>query len=411
MPLTVLIDLDDTLLENDIYKFLPHYLKALGKHLSPFVHPERMAKELLAATDAMAANDDATLTLEEAFDARFYPAIGVEKALLRETLTDFYERVFPELQPLTSPRPAAVRLVDAALKIGHTVVIATNPLFPLRAITHRLAWADLSADRYPFALISSFEKFHYAKPNPGFIAECLGQSGWEDQPAVMIGNSLNDDLLPAAHLGLPGFLVNSSPEPELEQKLPPHSSQGSLEDAASWLKEMESKLETPAFNSIQAVLAILKTTPAVLDTFGRTLSAQCWNEPLKEGEWCFTEIICHLRDADAEINLPRFERILNTANSFVAAVNADAWSETRGYCKESGSEALKALNKVRGSLVERLQNLTPEQWETPASHAIFGPTTLRELAAFMAQHDRTHIQQARRTAQACIAAGQKQPQY
>jgi FMN phosphatase YigB (HAD superfamily) len=398
MNLTLLLDLDDTLLENDIYKFLPHYLKALGIHLSKYVAPEQMAKELLAATDAMIANNQAMRTLEETFDANFYPAIGVAKQQVIFSLADFYERVFPSLSSLTRPIPAAIRLVDHALRLGHTVIIATNPLFPARAIQHRLAWANLPLSQYPFSIISSYEAFHFAKPNPAFAAECLAQMGWINQPAVMIGNSLSEDIAPAAQLGLPGFLVSPSNSSNLHTQLLPPSRQGTLDDAIEWLDEITSSLSLPEYNTPSSILAVLKTTPAVLDTFGRKLPPDCWNKPPAPGEWCFTEIICHLRDADAEINLPRFDRILAEENTFVAAVNADVWSETRGYCQESGIEALHGFNSIRSSLIQRLENLSPAQWETPASHAIFGPTTLRELAAFLAQHDRTHIQQARQTA-------------
>jgi hypothetical protein len=284
------------------------------------------------------------------------------------------------------------------------VIIATNPLFPARAIQHRLAWANLPFTKYPFSIISSYEAFHFAKPNPAFVAECLAQLGWPNQPAVFIGNSLNEDLTPAAQLGLPGFLVSSSTLSYPLEKFAPPSRQGTLDQAVEWLDEITLTLSPPEYNAPSAILAVLKTTPAVLDTFGRTLPPACWNEPPHPGEWCFTEIICHLRDADTEINLPRFERILSEENSFVAAVNADAWSETRSYCQESGIEALIGFNSIRSRLIQLLENLSPAEWEIPASHAIFGPTTLRELAAFLAQHDRTHIQQARQAAQAAKKA-------
>jgi FMN phosphatase YigB (HAD superfamily) len=397
MKLTVLLDLDDTLLENDIYKFLPHYLKALGKHLADHVAPDRMAKELLAATDAMIANNRSDQTLEEAFDASFYPAIGVPKSRLIAPLTDFYEYIFPELKILTSSKPAAVRLVEYAFQHGHTVAVATNPLFPARAIQHRLAWANLPVERYPFSLVTSFESFHYAKPNPAFIAECVARLGWPAQPVVMIGNSLTEDLLPAAKLGIPGFLVTSSVPPVSIENLPAGSQQGSLEDALVWLQDVASFFPSPEYTSPSAILAILRTTPAVLSSIGKGIPADLWNASPNQGEWCFTEIICHLRDADLEINISRLERILHEEFAFVAAVNADAWSATRSYCSEHGEEALHGFDGVRNILVQRLESLTEAQWDVPANHAIFGPTTLRELAAFIAQHDRIHIQQALQT--------------
>jgi len=34
------------------------------------------------------------------------------------------------------------------------------------------------------------------------------------------------------------------------------------------------------------------------------------------------------------------------------------------------------------------------EWDRPARHAIFGPTSLQELVGFMAEHDRLHVRQA-----------------
>ncbi len=76
MTLTLLFDLDDTLLINDFDRFLPVYLKALGEHLNHSVAPEIMIPSLLSATQVMQKNTNPTLTLEEAFDQAFYPAIG-----------------------------------------------------------------------------------------------------------------------------------------------------------------------------------------------------------------------------------------------------------------------------------------------------------------------------------------------
>jgi len=45
-------------------------------------------------------------------------------------------------------------------------------------------------------------------------------------------------------------------------------------------------------------------------------------------------------------------------------------------------------------LVEKLKSLPADGWKRRGRHTIFGPTDLQELVGFMAEHDRTHIQQA-----------------
>ena len=209
MTLIILMDMDDTLLVNDMERFLPVYLQKLGKHLQDHVSPNRMIQSLLAGTRAMVDMRLPDKTLEQAFDDVFYPGIEGSKAKLAGLLHDFYERVFPELQNLTAVIPEAQDFINWAFSQNYTVAIATNPLFPRSAIEQRLAWAGLPVSKYPFALVTSFEKFHFAKPNPAFYAEILGQLGWPDNPAVMVGNSLTDDILPAQAIGLPAFLVQT----------------------------------------------------------------------------------------------------------------------------------------------------------------------------------------------------------
>lgn len=404
MPLTLLLDLDDTLLNNDINQFLPHYLQALGKHLANHVAPQKMARELMSATSIMSANQNPGVTLEETFDRSFYPKIGVSKQDLRGSLTSFYEEVFPSLSFITSQRPAAVQMVNSALEKGHQVVIATNPLFPLRAIEHRLDWAGLKADRARFALVTSYEGFHFAKPNPAFYAEILARLGWPAAPAVMVGNSLDQDLLPAAALNLPGFWLSDQPDP-LPDSLPPLSRKGKLEDLGAWLDEVQAASPLPDFQTPQGILAALISTPAALDTLARSLSPEAWALKPGEGEWCFTEIICHLRDSDREINIPRFERILGEATVFLASDHADTWVETRDYCSEPGAQVLQEFIQSRIALTRVLEKVLPDDWERSARHSIFGPTNLKELVLFIIQHDQTHIQQAQKTIQQVRSQG------
>jgi FMN phosphatase YigB (HAD superfamily) len=398
MSITLLLDLDDTLLDNDIDKFLPVYLKALGVHLSGKVPADKMVPQLLAATGKMIANTDPSKILEEVFDADFYPKLGVTKAELADTLADFYEDVFPTLSYLTRPRQQAVRVVEEAFDRGWQVVIATNPLFPRRAIEHRLDWAGLPVSRFPFSLITSYELMHFAKPATAYYAEVLAHIGWLNQPAVMVGNSLEDDLLPAARLGIPGFWLTQEQAP-LPEDAALFSRRGQLADLPGWLTKILSEGPKLAFQTPQALLSVLLSTPAVLDTMLRAAPPSHWNNNPQPGEWCFTEIICHLRDSDREVNLQRLERILAEENAFFAAVNADAWSDTRSYCSEDAHVALAGFIESRVDLVKRLEMLPAEAWQRSARHAIFGPTDLIELIGFIASHDRTHIQQALQTLQ------------
>lgn len=396
MTLTLLLDLDDTLLKNNIHTFVPAYLKLLGKHLTPYVAPDKMIRELLSATQAMVENNIATRSLEHTFDEMFYPAIGLTKAELRPMLEQFYDMIFPELAPLTAQHPEAIRMVEYAVKQGHTLVVATNPIFPRKAILHRLDWAGFAPGRLPFALITDYERFHFAKPNPAFFTEALAQLGWPNQPAVMVGNSLEDDILPAARIGLPAYWIvdQSTPFPaEIQGLLHPKSASGALENLSDWLAEVDAAGLRLEFRTPQAILAVLKSTAATLDTLGKAIKDHQWRVKPEPLEWSLTEIVCHIRDVDREVNIPRIEKVIGETNPFLAGINADTWAIERNYQDQDGPAALQEFLAARTQFITKLEALPEQDWQRPARHAIFGPTNLKELVSFIATHDRSHVQQ------------------
>jgi FMN phosphatase YigB (HAD superfamily) len=392
MTLTLLLDLDDTLLGNHIDTFLPAYLNALGKHLINHVSPDRMTHHLLAATRVMLENNTAVNSLEQSFDGAFYPAIGKPKEQLRPLIEQFYDDVFPELQPLTHQRPEAVQMVEQAVRQGHTLVVATNPIFPLKAILHRLNWAGLPAEQVPFRLITAYEDFHFAKPNPAYYAEVLAQLGWPNQPAVMIGNSLEDDIIPASQLGMPVYWVTAEAKP-LPDTLHPLSASGSLLDIPAWIEKIDAAGLKMEFKTPKALLSVLKSTAPAMQTLSMNLTERQWYARPEPKEWSLTEIFCHMRDVDREVNIPRMERIATEEVPFLAGINTDAWIEERNYSAENGPTALKEFVAVRTQLIALLEAMPESNWQQPARHAIFGPTNLQELVSFITTHDRTHVQQ------------------
>jgi len=385
MTLILLMDMDGTLLNNDMEHFLPQYLQKLGNHLQDHVPPARMVQSLLAGTKAMVAKQFPDKTLEQSFDEVFYPGIDGEKAKLAGSIFDFYENTYPTLKVTTSVIPEAQEFIRWAFSQNYTIAIATNPLFPRSAIEQRLAWAGLPVSEYPFALVTSFENFHFAKPNPAYYAEILGQLGWPDQPAVMVGNSFSDDILPAQSIGLPAFLLNPSSKS-------PQSTAERFGQVKKWVKEFETAI--PTFSQTpQALTTLLASTPAAITTLVSNLEQNRWTNRPRPSEWSLGEVFCHLRDVDLEVTLPRTLRILQESSPFITAEETDVWADQRNYLQEDAPEALDGFVEARIHLLRVLKKLTPYDWSRPARHAIFGPTTLSELLVFTVTHDQNHIRQ------------------
>ncbi|MGD0003054.1 MAG: DinB family protein [Anaerolineaceae bacterium] len=389
----LLIDLDNTLLDNDINFFLGAYLKALGKHLSSRIAPEKMIPLLLAGTEKMIKKEMPAQTLEESFDQAFYPAMGIPKEELAEEIHFFYAEIFPGLKTLTKIRPEAIQIIDFAFENAYPVVIATNPVFPRRAILHRLDWAGVPAEKYHYQLVTSYETFHFAKPNPAYYAEILAQLGWPERPALMIGNSLEDDIIPASQIGIPGFFLTDKPV-SLPEGIHPYSSQGSFEHVLYWIKETGERKAEQVPLSATALLSILKSTPAALETLSSNLDEHSWKQKPAADEWCLAEIVAHLRDVDREVNLPRLEKVCQEDNPFLPGVDTDPWANERQYILENGLAARQEFLMVRTKLLEMVCGLSEIGWQRPARHAIFGPTNLTELVAIIATHDQLHIRQS-----------------
>lgn len=230
----LLLDLDDTLLGNNMDVFGPAYFQALGIHLSKYVDPRKMIPALLAGTKAMTLNNNPEITLEHAFDQVFYPQIGINKSEIHAEINRFYEEVFPSLIIHTTKIPGAVELVETAFARGHEVSIATNPLFPRIAIIQRLLWTNLDPAIYPFKLIPSYETFHFAKPNPSFYTEFINCLGVSPKQCFMVGNDYEMDIIPSLQAGLKAFHFT----PDLTQHHNGYHA-GNLNQVLQWLEEAE----------------------------------------------------------------------------------------------------------------------------------------------------------------------------
>jgi FMN phosphatase YigB (HAD superfamily) len=399
MTLILLLDLDDTLLSNRMQSFQPAYLKAIGKHLARHFPPDKMIRELLASTQKMLSNNRPDQTLEEVFDSSFYPALGVTKQDLKYDIDCFYSEVFPSLKSLTAPRPEAKKLIEMALRKGWRLVVATNPLFPKTAILQRLGWAGFSTNEVPFDLIPSYETFHFAKPNPAYFTEILAQLGAPSDPVLMIGNDFEMDILPAIQSGLPAFWLTFHNESGTPPSIQP-TGIGDLPDLIDWLEgidpaDLKSNSEQP-----MSLLATLRSTPAAISISLKSIPEAQWRIRPMPDEWSFTEVICHLRDVDQEVNFPRLKKLVSETNPFLPGVDSDLWAEERLYRLQDGEQALRQFTESRIEMLNMLEHLVPTDWDRISRHAIFGPTRLIELVNFIASHDRNHLGQWRKLIEA-----------
>jgi FMN phosphatase YigB (HAD superfamily) len=389
-PATLLIDLDDTLITNPQESFMPAYINLLSARLAKYTPPQKMVPQLLYATDQMLLKDSPAQTLEDVFDQNFYPQLGIEKKKVSAEIDAFYAQDFTTLKHAASLRSDARDMVDYAVSRGHTLVVATNPLFPMTAMRTRLTWGGYERVKNPFRYVTSYENMHFAKPNLAYYAEILGVLGWPCQPVGMIGNSLRDDILPVANLGFPAYWLEGEP-----YQIPDHVQNlvtvGSLKGIQHWIDSLESNAIILSPKSNSAILAVLKSTPAVLQQLTRNLTEDDWRRNKPSNSKSVLESISHLLDFDLENNIPGIQNIITHENPTIQGVDSDAWLLERNYNQGSTQTVIEEFTQSRTILLNLLTRLDEHDWQRSAQHANFGSTTLLEFAGAIAAQDQEYV--------------------
>ncbi|GAB1470086.1 hypothetical protein MASR2M66_09630 [Chloroflexota bacterium] len=389
MTLTLLLDLDETLLNTNQNVFFPAYIQALSASFAPALEPEAVGRALMSSTHAMFQSEDFSRTLREVFEDMFCPQVGLSRAELDAHIQEFYSNTFPTLKNITSQMPYAKEFVDWAQSQGFRLVVATDPILPLAANHHRIRWAGLEPGQ--FELVSAFDDFHFTKTHVAYYAEVLGRIGWMDGPVLMVGNDMERDILPAGKLGLASFFVEAESG---STSGPEAGARGSLLDLRRYLESVDQASLIPSFKTREAIMAIHASTPAVMDGLLRHLPADDWKRKTSADEWTLTELICHLRDTEREINQMQLKLFNNGKDvPFIPRPDTGVWASQRNYLYEDGLSSLREFIALRRETIDLLKAVPASDWERKARHAIFGPTNFMEVAGFIADHDRMHVQQ------------------
>jgi FMN phosphatase YigB (HAD superfamily) len=235
---TIFFDLDDTLLVNPMSEFIPAYISLFCAFVRDLVSPEQFTSSLLRGVKAMERNTGSLSSNEQVFFAEFFSQVGVEERKLRPRLDRFYLDEYPKLAKLTKPATGSRRIIECAFQAGLEVVIATNPLFPRIALEQRIEWANIPVTEFQYALVTTFESMHAAKPNTEYYNEILDYLDRKPEECIMIGDDWERDIVPASSVGIRVFWIASAKAAQLSP-IPSDLSlgQGSLKDLLKILCE------------------------------------------------------------------------------------------------------------------------------------------------------------------------------
>ncbi|MEA4847815.1 MAG: HAD family hydrolase [Clostridiaceae bacterium] len=230
---TILFDLDGTLLPMDMDKFTKIYFHEMGYMLKDMIDPELLAKYIWAATKEMVGNTEYK-TNEEVFMDKFAKLVGGDISRYREQFDSFYDTLFHKSREAVESQALISESIDILKEKNYRLVIATNPIFPRKAIHHRIEWAGLSLKDFEY--ITSYEDNHFCKPQPEFYKEVLDIIGTKPEQCLMVGNDVQEDLI-ALKLGIKTFLIKNYIIHRTEEPID-STYEGNYEDFYNFTKEL-----------------------------------------------------------------------------------------------------------------------------------------------------------------------------
>lgn len=382
MPLTVLFDLDETLLSTHMDQFIPVYFDLLSQSLSHLGAHKKVTAQIQHAVHMMFANQDPGKTLKEVFAENFYPQLGTTENACQPILDAYYKNEYPKLKPITQAKPAASKLVKWCLSEGIMMAVATNPLFPQTATRQRIEWAGLDPD--DFAFFTSYNDFHFTKPHLAYYAEVLGRLGWPQGSLVMIGDNLSDDLFPMDTIGANTFWINDGHQAVLWEG-------GTLSDVKPWLKQVIQKIGQWLASSPEINIAILRSTPAVIDTWLRVKPKEATQINKQPQEKQILEMLSSLISLEEAIYPPLWEQIIN-GSSFEPPVLPT--HTNKGKNEDDHQNPLEIFHRFIKARQVFLEQIDEFYRVGRVEHGVNKMQAMNKLVNWMADQDRNLLHHA-----------------
>jgi HAD superfamily hydrolase (TIGR01549 family) len=386
----VLLDLDNTLIQNNDHAFTREFLRLANRHFRKRLGCDNFTPIINTALRTTGSNHHIpSKTNTGLIIDTIAQMMGHNPDEARSALSDFYREVYPELQALITPVSGAAELIADLKQRGYAVVIATNPLYPAEAVYSRLKWGGLVEDPNYYSFITSADNMHFSKPNPAYYAEIIGNIGLEPDEVIVVGDSMRNDIQSASALGIHTFHITGESGN--------NKNNGNLQDfhdkmtGCKWLHSLLPHQQLPEMIEPQ----LLGNIGAFFNLVDK-ITADSWNQHPDPNEWSPLQIVAHLLESEDNVERPRLEMILAQDSPFIT-VHKNPLGPEQFICAGEGIEKAEQFTQSRYRTIQFLRTLKPDDWYRPARHSIFGPTDLLEMVYFTAQHDRLHLHQLNHT--------------
>ena len=136
----------------------------------------------------------------------------------------------------------------------------------------------------------------------------------------------------------------------------------------------------------------LARLPAILAALLEGRDAAAWRERPAAAEWSPLEIVCHLRDEEAEDFGARVRVVVAGGTGFVP-IDPERWAVERRYRDDDPPAALAAFAERRAANLAFLPTFDPDRLRATVTQPGTGTLSGLDLLAAWVTHDRLHLAQ------------------
>ena len=205
MKKLIMTDLDCTLLTMNQDLYIKKYVEEIVKLFCEHGYDGKAIAKATMNASMMMLKNDGSRTNKDAFEEGFRDVVGKDADKIIDIFPSVYGDRYDSIRSVTSVNPYAGEIVKLMRKKAQFVVVATQPMFPIEAVKKRLSWTNLSTDSFDY--ITIYDDSTYSKPNPNYYLEIMDRFSAKPEETLMIGNDVNEDILPCEKIGVDTFLV------------------------------------------------------------------------------------------------------------------------------------------------------------------------------------------------------------
>ena len=203
----ILFDLDGTLINTLQDKFNRKFYEIIYlRFLKNGYDGDYLAKIILEGINLMVINDG-KVSNEEVFWRNFENKSGINREVIFSSMKELYEEDFDYLTDCIELVEVTGKAINELYDKGYNLILATNPLFPLIAVTKRAGWGNIDCNK--FSYITSYENSSFAKPNINYYKEIIENNNLKVEETMMFGNDTVDDLA-VEQIGIPCYIITNN---------------------------------------------------------------------------------------------------------------------------------------------------------------------------------------------------------